>query len=234
VTRLPPARRQWYPSDRAQPVRHPPAPTQRSAAHGDPSRWLLRLLVVFGVVVAVFGTVRLSSEPELPQRGAVPGTGPGSRLSSSATGSGQVPLRLLLADQRIDAPVVPVDVLPGGALDVPEDPSVLGWWRDGGRPGAGRGTVVIDGHVDTRTQGPGVLYRLREMPLGVLVELSSGSDVRRYIVRAVHSYPKASLPPEVFDRTGEPRLVLISCGGEFDAATHQYSDNIVVYATPTE
>jgi hypothetical protein len=110
---------------------------------------------------------------------------------------------------------------------------VLGWWRDGGRPGSGRGTVVIDGHVDTRLQGPGALYRLREMPLGAVIELRDASGDQRYVVRAVHSYPKAALPSELFDRAGEPRLVLISCGGDFDTATRQYADNIVVYATPS-
>lgn len=221
------------PPDRAQPRGHAPDRAGVRPADRDPARWLLYLLVLLGAAVAVLGGIRLSSEPELPQRGVVPSAEPDAALPPPSEDPGQVPIRLLLAAQHIDAPVVPVDVLPGGALDVPEDPSVLGWWRASGVPGAGRGTVVIDGHVDTRTQGPGALYRLRDMPLDALIEVHGASSEQLYIVRAVHSYPKASLPPEVFDRTGEPRLVLISCGGQFDAATHQYSDNIVVYATPT-
>lgn len=230
MTRLLPAGRRW---DSLPAAPMGPAPGRARPVRPDPVHWALRLLVVLGVMVAGLGVIRLSTAPELPQRGVVPGVSSGAPGDPAHTGPGQVPVRLVLDEQRIDAPVVPVDVLPGGALDVPADPTVLGWWRGGGLPGAGRGTVVIDGHVDTRTEGRGALYWLRDMPLGALVELQGASDVRRYVVRAVHSYPKAALPPEVFDRAGEPRLVLISCGGDFDAATHQYSDNIVVYATPT-
>jgi hypothetical protein len=178
--------------------------------------------------------VRLATAPRLPQRGTVPAAHATHNVGPPpvALGPGQEPVRLTLAQQHIDAPVVPVGVLPGGGLEVPDDPAVLGWWRDGARPGAGRGTVVIDGHVDTRRQGPGALYRLRDMPLGALVELTGAAGAQRYVVRAVHSYPKAALPPDLFDRTGRPRLILISCGGSFDNATRQYADNIVVYAVP--
>jgi hypothetical protein len=229
---LPPVR-EWYPPpDRARPVRYPPDPVRIRAAHRDPARWVLRVMVLLGVVLGLLGGVRLAAEPRLPERGEVPGAYPGTSLPP-AVGPGQVPVQLVLAQQRIDAAVVPVGVLPDGELDVPADPAVLGWWRDGSRPGAGRGTVVIDGHVDTRLEGPGALYRLREMPLDAIVELRGASGVQRYVVRAVHSYPKAALPPDLFDRTGEPRLVLISCGGDFDPTTRQYTHNIVVYAIPT-
>ena len=46
------------------------------------------------------------------------------------------------------AAVVPV-LAPGGALDVPADPQVIGWWSAGPRPGSAAGTVVLAGHVDT-------------------------------------------------------------------------------------
>lgn len=208
-----------------------------------PTLWAL---VLAGLVLAVFGGVRLLDAPRLPQLGVVPPAHPTARAADRAPAdptrphddaavpavSSVMPVRLRLPVQRVDAGVVAVGVLPGGGLQVPDDPRLLGWWRDGAWPGASRGTVVIDGHVDTRTAGAGALYRLREMPLGAVVRLSTATGEHRYVVRAVHSYSKATLPPEVFDRTGVPRLVLISCGGEFDERTRQYADNIVVYATP--
>jgi hypothetical protein len=49
----------------------------------------------------------------------------------------------------------------------------------------------------------------------------------------VRTYPKETgLPASAFARDGAPRLVLITCGGPFDAATGNYEDNVVVYATP--
>jgi hypothetical protein len=35
----------------------------------------------------------------------------------------------------------------------------------------------------------------------------------------------------VFVRAGDPRLTLVTCGGEFDSNTGQYIDNIILTAT---
>lgn len=144
----------------------------------------------------------------------------------------QTPLRLALPSLEVDAPVVPVDVGPGAALQVPEDPDVLGWWQGGTRPGSAQGTVVIDGHVDTARNGPGALYQLRRLRPGDQVQLGTDDGTQRYMVAAVRSFPKTALPPEVFATDGQPRLVLITCGGAFDQRTRQYADNIVAYAIP--
>ena len=43
---------------------------------------------------------------------------------------------------------------------------------------------------------------------------------------------KAALPSSIYTRTGAPKLVLVTCGGPFDARSGHYRDNIVVTATP--
>ena len=43
---------------------------------------------------------------------------------------------------------------------------------------------------------------------------------------------KAALPTSIFTRTGERRLVLVTCGGPFDAARRRYRDNVIVTALP--
>jgi hypothetical protein len=53
-----------------------------------------------------------------------------------------------------------------------------------------------------------------------------------YRVTSVRAYPKSELPTSVFRRTGPPRLVLVTCGGPFDAATGHYPDDVVVTAAP--
>ena len=102
-------------------------------------------------------------------------------------------------------------------------------------PGAGVGTVVVAGHIDTKEQGAGVMARVIGLPLGATIELAGARDARvGYRVVAVRSYPKAALPASIFTTTWRERLALVTCGGAFDAATHHYSDNIVVYAVPAE
>ena len=88
---------------------------------------------------------------------------------------------------------------------------------------------MLDGHVDTAAQGPGVLFRLVDLASGDAVTLVGidGAE-RHFTVTDVRAYPKAQLPREVFDP--ESRLVIITCGGHFDWHTRQYADNIVAFA----
>jgi sortase (surface protein transpeptidase) len=114
------------------------------------------------------------------------------------------------------------------------DPHVLGWWRAGARPGAGAGTIVVDGHVDSWRRGFGALFRLRELRPGDAVRVRDAAGRwHSYRVMARRQYSKEQLPSrQVFAQQGRERLVLITCGGSFDRATRQYADNVVVYALP--
>ncbi len=45
------------------------------------------------------------------------------------------------------------------------------------------------------------------------------------------TYDKSSLPvDDLYRRDGEPRLLLITCGGDFDAEAGSYRSNVVVEA----
>ena len=93
---------------------------------------------------------------------------------------------------------------------------------------------MIDGHVDTASQGPGAFFRLGRMGVGDAVELTDADgSTHRYRVTAAARYPKDVLPAaEVFAQDGPERLVLVTCGGEFDEASRHYADNVVVFADP--
>ena len=133
----------------------------------------------------------------------------------------------------ISADVVPVGIAEDGQMELPPHPDVIGWYRFGPTVGHGAGSVVLAGHVDSRTHGLGQFVRLRESREGdeVLVRTESGQNLK-YTVVDVRSLPKAELPlAEVFSREGEERLLLITCGGEFDPQ-RGYADNIIVTAVP--
>jgi len=130
--------------------------------------------------------------------------------------------------------VTPVGVDPNGTMTVPRSAAQVGWYRFGPAPGAAAGAAVLAGHVDSRDQGQGALYRLREVPVGATVEVVDAAGVtRRYQVVTRERLSKRALPTQaLFRRTGPPRLILITCGGEFDAQLHSYRDNVVVVAQP--
>jgi hypothetical protein len=154
-----------------------------------------------------------------------------SRLSASSQPA--PPAVVTIPALGVRARVQPVGTS-NGELGVPTDPARLGWWTGSAGVGASRGTVVIDGHVDSAATGPGALFRLQELHASdrIVVATTTGRQ-QPYLVTGQRVYVKADgLPPELFSAGGAPRLVLITCGGPFDPTTGSYLDNIVVFAAP--
>jgi hypothetical protein len=143
-----------------------------------------------------------------------------------------VPDRVRVAALGVDAPVVRESVDDGGALALPEDPRTVGWWGAGAAPGAPLGTIVLAGHVDSE-QGAGALFPLARTPVGARVVLSGPGGDASYAVQARRRFAKDDLPwPDLFRQDVGTRLLLVTCGGDFDPATRHYTDNVVVYAVP--
>lgn len=159
-----------------------------------------------------------------------------ARLSDVSAADDPAPVRLVVDDIAISgAPIDPVGVESDGGMEIPTDISRVGWYEYGPQPGAEQGTAVLTAHIDDRTQGKGVFYDLDELAAGdeVAVEMDDGS-VERFTVDEIRQIPKVDLPTgDLFRRDGDPRLALITCGGQFDEASRHYLDNIVVLASPT-
>jgi hypothetical protein len=148
----------------------------------------------------------------------------------------RIPLAVRIPTIGVDARTVPVGLELDGSMEIPSDVATIGWYEPGigvgvtpGEPG----TAVLAGHVDSRTQGAGAFYFLRDLAVGDVIEIEHADDVSRWIITSVRQYAKDELPiPEIFIRTGSPRLALITCGGPFDWTERSYTDNLVVYAEP--
>ena len=144
------------------------------------------------------------------------------------------PQRVEVASLGIDAPVLPVGIdMDEGALGAPKDIDRVGWFRDGAAPGDAKGAVLLAGHVDSARRGAGAFYALKEARRGTRISVRSDDGrTRRYRVTSVKQMRKENLPARVFSRRGKARLVLVTCGGQFDARRGHYRDNIVVTAVP--
>lgn len=132
-----------------------------------------------------------------------------------------------------EAPVDAVGLDDAGAVQIPDDVRRVGWYRQGPRPGE-PGNAFFTSHVDSRTQGRGVLFDLsRSQPGDPIEVIHADGSTSIWQVVARERIEKGSYPMDrVFRFDGEPGLVIDTCGGPFDASTGSYENIDIVYAVP--
>ncbi len=163
---------------------------------------------------------------------------PAGRARDVSAGHPFTPLTVVLPSGRV-VPVRPAQVAADGSLVVPADPGQLGWWTGGARPGDPFGSVVLAGHIDSQAYGIGALAELVHARLGQPITVRAGASAQTslltYRITARLEVPKAGLASgtDAFRQDVPGRLVLITCGGPYDAARHSYRDNLIVVASPT-
>lgn len=182
------------------------------------------------------------TESSPPSEGTVaPTPSPGSDAAPPSAGTlspapdrSFPPTSLRVAAIEVAAPVVSTTVDATGALVVPESPREVGWWSGGAAPGAPYGTILMAGHVDSVEEGVGSLVDLSRTPVGATVRVAGpGGAAQAYRVVARRSYPKTTLPwRELFRQDVPARLLLVTCGGDFDRRTGHYERIVVVFAVP--
>jgi hypothetical protein len=214
-------------------------------------RWLSRrwwappLAVGAGLVVAA-GWGIAAHQPRLPEAGPSPvlarQTAAAVRIPQTAAGRGirhghslaeepAMPAVLPVGAESVTIPSLRVtaaatpETVQAGQLGVPADPAQVGWWMPS------TAELVIDGHVDTATAGPGALFRTGSLRPGAAITVGTTVGSEYWTVDGVRTYRKGYVPAGLFAGYG-PRLVIITCGGPFDDVTRHYDDNVIAYASP--
>jgi hypothetical protein len=141
------------------------------------------------------------------------------------------PVRVLVPSLGIDMPIEGVG-LDGDAMALPANPAVAAWYRYGPAPQSPAGATVIAAHVDSLVYDLGPFARLAEAPGGTEIEVhTTDGSVQRYAIASIDTVLKQDVPwAGVFDRSGPPRLTLVTCGGEFDYQARRYLANVIVSA----
>ena len=206
----------------------------------------LRAGAVAAVVALTLGLAACGGDPAVG--GRPPATSAGA--SSTAPSEAEVPAAAVgtaAASNRVTfvpaqvvlpggqaAPVEPA-VTRDGELQVPEDVRRVGWWDGSARAGDPFGNTVIAGHVDSATDGLGFFARLLAVKKGETITLR-GPDghLLAYTITSIRTIKKDALVTgsAAFDQTGDPHLVLITCGGEYRRGSGGYDSNVVVTAKP--
>ncbi|MCJ1684963.1 MULTISPECIES: class F sortase [unclassified Rathayibacter] len=158
-----------------------------------------------------------------------------ARLGATPAPVVLAPTRLVVDGLPIDMPVQPVGVADDGTMELVADTDVAGWYRYGRGLDAAEGTTVIAAHVDSLTYGLGPFAELKKAQPGQRIGLTGDDGVQRvYTVDTVETTEKTTVDlSSVFVQDGAARLVLITCGGDFDYDTRHYLSNVVVTATPS-
>lgn len=206
------------------------------------------LLLVGGVTTVVLGLQPAPSGPPPGSAGivapaAIQETAPPSPSPTAPAPTRSAAPPLLLARSiptRIRIPAIGVDsslmqlgLNKDGTLEVPpyDKDAPAAWYRGSPTPGE-LGPSVISGHVNTFKAGPVVFYRLSQTKQGdkVTVQRKDGSTAR-FVVDRVVNVPKANFPTlEVYGNTDRSELRLITCGGEWNPKTRDFTSNTIVFA----
>jgi hypothetical protein len=157
-------------------------------------------------------------------------TEPAAEPPPLAAPVGVPPVKLMIPALGVEAAVEPVGEDPDGAMSAPSDPDDVAWYKLG--PGMGvSGNVVFAGHVNWagRLRAFGNIDRLD--PGDAIQVIDAQGRGFEYAVESMHWVRAEGAPlEEIFAQPSEPVVTLISCGGEYVAATREYLDRIIVRA----
>jgi len=143
--------------------------------------------------------------------------------------SESTPIRLEIPSIGVDSSLIPLGLNADGTMEVPPDGFPAGWYTGAPTPGE-LGPAIIAGHVDWN--GPGVFYELRRVVPGDTVSVTrADGGVAVFRVTRIAQYAKDAFPTAlVYGNIDYAGLRLITCGGTWNAQTHHYEDNTVVFA----
>jgi LPXTG-site transpeptidase (sortase) family protein len=198
---------------------------------------------VIGIFVALS-----SDEVDLPQEGSITdivGEAAGEQptaapLAEAEPAPGPLPVRLIIPRLYIDAPVITETLDENRIPQVPDRPDQVGWFDFSAAPGAGS-NAVFTGHVDWQTEDrvpiPGVFYRLREMKIGDVIDvtLEDGSSLRYRVTGNVAIPYDDPNVVRVMNPTDRDVITVITCGGSWIKDPRKpnggnYSHRIIVRA----
>lgn len=140
-----------------------------------------------------------------------------------------------VADLDVVASIVTTDIV-DNELVIPDDVRQVARYSGGAKPGDATGTVLLAGHVNSRKMGRGALYPLYRIKAGTIITVADENGVpHRYGVVGLITTGKDTLPDDLFSTEGQPRLVLVTCGGPLErtaSGDNSYRDNVIVTALP--
>jgi len=195
------------------------------------------LLVLAGGAAIALALVGHNGAPQPPSSAAGTTSSAPATTATPSGGSGLLPRSqpgtIRIPAIGVTSVVTQIGENPDGTIAVPQpgpDYNKAAWYKYSPTPGQ-LGPSIIEGHVDSAKQGPSVFYRLGDLRPGNEVDVTlADGRVAVFTIDGVRSYSKDQFPTQVvYGNTNDPALRLLTCGGNFDASTGHYLNNIVAF-----
>lgn len=142
-----------------------------------------------------------------------------------------LPKTISIPQINVSANIESVGMDKQGRMDIPQKADNVAWYNLGYKPGE-KGNAVIDGHLDKQTGAPAVFWNLKKLQPGdkIIVTDTQGTQKTFSVIKTIN-YPYNQFPlKQVFGPADQPLLNLITCEGQWDKTTKNYSHRTVVYA----
>jgi len=146
-------------------------------------------------------------------------------------GTKNEPKKIIISKIGVNAFVQSVGVDQNKKIAVPNNVHLAAWFKDSALPGD-NGLAIIDGHVSGKTTD-GVFKKLNTLQKGDTFKIEKGDGrIVEYIVFKTASVPEAQASAILYsqDPSLSSQLNLITCGGQFNKQTQQYSDRVIISA----
>jgi LPXTG-site transpeptidase (sortase) family protein len=147
------------------------------------------------------------------------------------TGLENEPKKIIINKIGVNAFVQSVGVDQNQKIAVPNNVHLAAWFKDSALPGD-NGLAIIDGHVSGKTTD-GVFKNLNALQKGDTFKIEKGDGrIVEYVVFKTASVPEAQASAILFsqDPSLSSQLNLITCGGQFNKQSQQYSDRVIISA----
>ena len=209
-------------------------------ARARPDR-LTRLLTVSAAVLfgsaAVAGVLALRAPPpDIPLSAPLPNSTISTvrSVQAPAITRGTPSTVTVSAINQHDVPIIAATV-EDDRISPPRDVHTVGIWTGGAPLDATTGTTTLVGHVNYVGQGNGAFHDLAFVQVGSTVTtVDATGRATSWVVTAITTTAKTDgvNPAALAGTPGPRRLVLVTCGGQYDGNLQSYSDNVYVWATP--
>jgi sortase (surface protein transpeptidase) len=188
--------------------------------------------LVFGGVIAMLVAVLAQQHAPPPAVSAAGKLGSGDAKVPSLHHS--LPVSVAIPTIGVQSKLLHLGRNEDGTMEVPNlitSANEAAWYKYSVTPGQ-TGTAVIEGHLDSY-QGPAVFFRLGALRLGNRINVTLADGITAvFRVTGVREYTKGEYPANtIYAPANYAALRLITCGGDFDAATGHYLSSVVVFAS---